>query len=184
MRVSAANIETLVLDNLERHFRQPIGEKQEHLNNLLSELERVVLKPDAIVLHLMPHSSNEGALEEARFLSVPWTPQTFIATKGIARNLPEEPSTSNRDDREALLTAIAKARSWIQQLSAGGIAVGDISKQEGKSERQIRLLLPLAFLAPDMVSVIYRGAIRSGMTVTSLAQSLPSSWTTQAQMFC
>jgi hypothetical protein len=47
--------------------------------------------------------------------------------------------------RHVLLTAIAKARAWIADLAEGRAAsFAEIAKHEGKVERHIRLLAPLA----------------------------------------
>lgn len=49
------------------------------------------------------------------------------------------------DDRAAMLTAIAKARMWIDDLASGRTAsLIDIAAREGKVERHIRLLTALA----------------------------------------
>jgi hypothetical protein len=51
--------------------------------------------------------------------------------------------------REALLIAIAKARQWIDDLAHGRAAnFALIARWEGKVERHIRLLAPLAFVSP------------------------------------
>ena len=82
--------------------------------------------------------------------------------------------------RDSLLMAIAKARSWVDELAtgrAGSFAV--LARREGKVERHIRLLLPLAFLSPRIVSGLLDGTAPAGLTITALARALPCSWAEQ-----
>jgi site-specific DNA recombinase len=82
-------------------------------------------------------------------------------------------SASNRD---VLLAAIAKARSWIQGLAEGRIASFDeIAKREGKGERYIRLLAPLAFISPGVILDI-ADDVFPPITVTELAKAVPYAW--------
>ena len=80
--------------------------------------------------------------------------------------------------REALLIAIAKARQWIDDLaSAASFAV--IARREGKAERHIRLLAPLAFVSPRIVSALLDGTAQADLTLTKLARALPYCWAEQ-----
>ena len=82
--------------------------------------------------------------------------------------------------RETLLIAIAEARQWIDDLTHGrASSLAVIARREGKVERHIRLLLPLAFLSPRIVSGLLDGMAPAGLTVTALARALPWSWAEQ-----
>jgi hypothetical protein len=82
--------------------------------------------------------------------------------------------------REALLIAIAKARNWIDDLTYGRVAsFAAIARREGKVERHIRLLAPLAFLSPRIVSALLNGTASADLTLTELARALPYSWMEQ-----
>ena len=101
------------------------------------------------------------------------------AVKGIihvpAHNTPMKPSR-----RESLLMAIAKARSWVDELANGRVgSFAVLARREGKVERHIRLLLPLAFLSPRIVSGLLDGTAPAGLTITALARALPWSWAEQ-----
>jgi hypothetical protein len=92
-----------------------------------------------------------------------------------AHNTPIKPGR-----RETLLIAIAKARQWMDDLAHGRVAsFGVIAHREGKGERHIRLLAPLAFLAPRIVSTILDGTAPADLTLTTLARVLPYSWAEQ-----
>jgi hypothetical protein len=77
------------------------------------------------------------------------------------------------DERDVLLTAIAKARAWIDDIVEGRVAsFAEIARQEGKVERHIRLLAPLAFVPPQMILDIVNGVLPH-VTVTDLAKTTP-----------
>ena len=78
-----------------------------------------------------------------------------------AHNTPIKPGR-----REALLIAIAQAREWMDDLAHGRVAsFAAIACREGKVERHIRLLAPLAFLSPRVVSRLLDGTAPAGLTV-------------------
>jgi hypothetical protein len=84
------------------------------------------------------------------------------------------------DTRDALLTAIAKARSWIDDLVEGRVSsLADIAKLDNKVERHIRLLAPLAFVSPRIIAAIIDGSAPNSFTVTGLARRLCASWAGQ-----
>src|SRR5262249_1648197 len=82
--------------------------------------------------------------------------------------------------REALLIAIAKARQWIDDLAHGRAAsFAVIARREGKAERHIRLLAPLAFFSPRIVSALLDATAPADLTLTKLARALPYCWAEQ-----
>jgi site-specific DNA recombinase len=81
-----------------------------------------------------------------------------------------------------LLLAIAKARAWLDDLGEGRTAsFTEIATREGKVERHIRLLAPLAFVSPRIIAAIVDGTAPADLTVTGLAKALPFSWAEQEQ---
>jgi len=77
-----------------------------------------------------------------------------------------------------LLTAIAKARVWVTELVKGRTgSFTEIARREGKVERHIRLLAPLAFVSPKIVASI--ADIDPCPCVTDLAKALAFSWRRQ-----
>ena len=83
-----------------------------------------------------------------------------------------------------LLIAIARARSWMNDLSEGRVnSFEAIARSENKVERHIRRLIPLAFVSPRIVEAIANGSAPADLTVTSLTSALPRSWTKQGEKF-
>jgi site-specific DNA recombinase len=78
------------------------------------------------------------------------------------------------------LTAIATARQWVDELAHGRAAtLAVIARREGIIERHVRLLLPLAFVSPRILSALLDGTAPANLTVTTLARALPWSWAEQ-----
>src|SRR5207248_8810354 len=112
-------------------------------------------------------------------IAIPWTGPVSATVKGIA-HVPAHNTPIRPDRREALLIAIAKARKWVDDLAHGRAAsFAVLARCEGKLERHIRLLAPLAFLSPRIVSALLDGSAPAGLTVRALARALPLSWAEQ-----
>jgi site-specific DNA recombinase len=88
------------------------------------------------------------------------------------------------DTREALLTAIGKARRWLDDLvNRQAASFAEIAKREDRVERHVRFLASLAFLSPRIIRAIIDGNAPPGLTVTGLAKTLPYSWAEQERRF-
>jgi hypothetical protein len=193
-RVPAAELEALVLAALRHQLQasgaepQPTADSDRDL--IERHVERITLTPEHIKLQMRSISDardavtvaedpGHDAIEDLRMpttIAIPWTGPVPAAVKGIvhvpAHNTPITPSR-----RETLLTAIAKARPWVDEMAQGRTATfAQIARREGKVERHIRLLAPLAFLSPRIVAVIMDGTAPADLTAISLARALPHSW--------
>jgi hypothetical protein len=112
-------------------------------------------------------------------ITLPWTAPSFAAVKGIIHD-PSEKPTMKSESRDALPTAIAKTRKWIDDIRLGHFAsFAEIAEREAVGERHIRLLAPFAFLSPGIIAAIVDGKASADLTVTSLAKALPYSWAEQ-----
>ncbi|MGH7122234.1 MAG: hypothetical protein ACREFP_25115 [Acetobacteraceae bacterium] len=96
-------------------------------------------------------------------------------------------STSSRHDqrpiraetRAKLVTAIAKARLWLDELIAGTVEdAKQIAEREKCSIRQANRTITLAFLAPRLVQAAVDGRLPRGIGVASL-RDFPVEWTRQ-----
>jgi site-specific DNA recombinase len=112
-------------------------------------------------------------------LQLPWTPTSASARKGIAWK-PSAQANLDPARSDILLTAIARARSWMNDLSEGRVnSFEEIARSENKVERHIRHLAPLAFVSPRIVEAIANGSAPADLTVTRLARGLPHGWAAQ-----
>jgi DNA invertase Pin-like site-specific DNA recombinase len=195
-RVPAAEIEALVIGALRNHLPASGTEAQSVPDNerelIERHVERVTLTPKHIKLQLRQcadvpdeigahdHASDNAAGDSrVTTTTIPWTSPVPAALKGIihvpAHNTPMKPSR-----RDALLIAIAKARKWVDDLANGRAAgFATIARRECKVERHVRLLAPLAFVSPRIVSALLDGTAPPDLTLTVLARALPYSWVEQ-----
>jgi site-specific DNA recombinase len=195
-RVPAAEIEKIVLDSVHNHWAL-MGETQAPTTITDRDLidrfvHSVTVNPQALVLQLIV-ISQASADTEARetneqrpssspttaVISLPWTAPSFAAVKGIV-HAPSAKSELKPECRDALLTAIAKARRWIDDIRLGRVAsFVDIAKREDQGERHIRLLVALAFVSPRIIAAIVDDTAPADLTVTGLARALSHSWAEQ-----
>ncbi|HTF42574.1 MAG TPA: recombinase family protein [Terriglobales bacterium] len=176
-RVPAAEIETLVTDALRSLDRADDCSAQDGEWSP-PQLARVVITSDAIKLHTAGQQDQTGGQQEIQVLTIPWTPRKLMAEKGVSGSQAGNNPTGIKN-REAPLTAIARARVWVDDLIADRTTISDIAKREGKGERHIRLLLPLAFASPVVVETIAGGAAPRCLTITLLSQKMSNSWRAQ-----
>jgi hypothetical protein len=198
-RVPADEIEALVLAALRQHLQasgvEPPPTADSDRDLVERHIERITLTAKHIKLQMRLSSDAAGAVtvpEEAgpdaigdlhvETITIPWTGPIAAAVKGIvhvpAHNTPITPSR-----RETLLIMIAKARQWVDDLAQGRTATfAQIARREGKVERHVRLLAPLAFLSPRIVAAIIDGTAPANLTATSLARALPHSWAEQERL--
>ncbi len=135
-------------------------------------VERIIVSTRAIQIFLVHEPSSS---QTPPVINIPWTPVKMALARGVIDSaLANRPT--NVGNRDALLLAIAKARAWIADLTEGRAnSLADIAKREGKVERHIRLLAPLAFVSPDTISDIIDGT-SPPMGVTELAKNAAYSW--------
>jgi site-specific DNA recombinase len=154
---------------------------------IASHVRRITVQSGTIEIQLVSrnpcederreHDLSDRAKDRSN-LVVPWPTTAPTSVKGILDS--SSPTVALSANRDRLLTAIARARAWAQDLIDGRAAsFAEIAKREGKVERHIRLLAPLAFVSPRFVSESIDGAVPPDLTVTGLAQGLAYSWTKQ-----
>jgi site-specific DNA recombinase len=195
-RVPAPDIEKLVLDGV-RKRRAAIGEAEHPAaiddRDLIERyVDSVIVKPQALEVRMVLTNEASAQTEEPSIndlarqlrtvqITLAWTCPSFAAVKGIV-HAPTSKPAMKPESRDALLTAIVKARRWIDDIWLGRIAsFAEIAKREAQGERHIRLLAPLAFVSPRITAAIADGTVPADLTVTGLAKALPYSWAEQEQ---
>jgi site-specific DNA recombinase len=185
-RIPAVEIEDLVLRavrlNLSSRDPENVPSDQQAI---VAQIDKITAKRDAIEIQLLEGgatSANSGSASSAgtSMISIPWTASTFVAVKGIVQAPQTDGPALNPDKRDVLLNAIAKSRRWIDDITSGRVkSFADIATKEKNVERHIRLLAPLAFVAPSLVQSIIDGIAPANVTVTELAKSSVHSWRNQ-----
>ena len=93
----------------------------------------------------------------------------------------EKDSSDARVD-PALVKAIVRGRQWFEQLARGRArSFAEIAQAEGVTDRYVAHLIPLAFLAPDIVARVLSGTQPVDLTTEELTKriDLPLAWTEQ-----
>ena len=83
---------------------------------------------------------------------------------------------------KATLKAVARAYTWLEQLQAGRARdLNAIAVREGLAPSYVRDHLPLAFLAPSIVTAILEGRQPKDLSLNQLMcrAELSSNWTAQ-----
>lgn len=78
-----------------------------------------------------------------------------------------------------LIKAIARARIWFEELQSGTAkSLQDIAARYEVSDGYVSHLLPLAFLAPDIVEAIVAGQQPADLTTDALIKriNIPADW--------
>jgi hypothetical protein len=144
---------------------------------LEAHIDKVIIHPEAVEVGLWPAhkpgNRDSGSPEPLEIISLPWVRRSNVAAKGVAyatANL----GVADPKARDTALAAIGKAHLWLEEI-LGGSTFAEIAKREAKGERQIRLLLPLAFAPPATVRGLIDGTAAPG-TVTEMAKTVPLIW--------
>ena len=203
-RVAAPEVEERVMEAIRRRANYTSLQKDEMTDRALLETyaNRVVLHSDKIEIRLRgiestparasdpashgqvssrseSETEHSGPDESGDVLLIPWVRTPGGARRGVASEPANRPLLDPRT-RAALLLAIGKARSWVDDLASGRtVSFTEIASREGKVERHIRLLAPLAFVSPKIIAAIVDGTAPRNLTITSLARGLPHSWAEQ-----
>lgn len=154
-RVPAAALERQVLDAI-----RPEAEDRLSAADLATAIRRVDLAPTTIRIAI-------GMPDGQRLVETAWQAATVRRHREIVRLAgatgPAAPMRS--ETRATLLTAIARARRWSDELARGTVASTDaLATREGCSRRQITATLSLAQLAPDIVEAAIAGRLPHGIT--------------------
>jgi hypothetical protein len=88
---------------------------------------------------------------------------------------------SPSEARARLIAAIARGRRWLDQIMEGAIPdLAAIATREDLSEKTVRSVLSLSFLAPDIVQAAIDGRLPRGFGISQLTD-LPIAWEAQRQ---
>ena len=166
-RVAANEIERRVRDALSAGERRPANHTD---SDLRDRIDRVVLSATEVTILLASRS------EPCDPIRVAWTPPR--STRHHAVIPVAQPATSplahqrrsmKGEQRAKIVVAIAKARRWRDQIVSGDLTDLDaLAVREGRGGRSIRMMLSLAFLAPDIVEAAVDGSLPPGLNLTDL----------------
>ncbi|MCB4803397.1 DNA invertase Pin-like site-specific DNA recombinase [Methylobacterium brachiatum] len=155
-------------------------------------LERVVVRTDALVITLRADAASadgDGADAQADEIVVPWSSQrrssraAVLAPEARAAHPSRARQPMPEDVRRQLLVSIARARAWTEALASGRATdTAMLAARAGCSERHVRMLLPLAALAPDIVEAAIEGRLAAGYGAARLCRGLSAVWAEQRKL--
>jgi hypothetical protein len=97
----------------------------------------------------------------------------------------DEDRTSPSVPDHRLTALVAQARSWFAELESCAVrSVHDLASRHRIDRGDVSRILPLAFLAPDIVQAILDGHQPVDLTTARLKRlrDLPASWTRQRRL--
>jgi site-specific DNA recombinase len=193
-RVPAIQLEKLVVEAI-RAKAWPDTEPKGGLSDravIDRYVARIIVRPDSIDIEsreptsapapsLVTEAPDTASVVAASstcttVISLPWSAPAFASVKGVLHQ-PDAKPTLKGETRDGILLAVAKSRSWIDDIASGRVqSFAEIAEREGKVERHIRLLTPLAFIPPRTLAAIIDRSAPHDATVTALAQAVPYRW--------
>jgi site-specific DNA recombinase len=82
----------------------------------------------------------------------------------------------------SLVRAMVRAHSWIDQIRKGEVPNQQaIAEQTGLDMRYVSRLMPLAFLAPDLMEAILEGKQAAHLTLDACVKDLSTDWVLQRE---
>ena len=86
--------------------------------------------------------------------------------------------------QKPLAVAVARAHRWKDLLAKGVFAtMNELADRLELDRAYIRRLMNLTLLAPDLVEAILRGDEPSGLSLTTLVETIPVGWEEQRRVF-
>ena len=175
-RVVAALREAGILDDVAGDLRETIQDV----------VDRITVSNSAISITLQADANANASPEP---IQLAWTPPNHRRRRSMTapdgEQEPTAPPSRSRIRAEArarLLTATAIGRAWLDQLVQGDVPdLAAIAARENRSERSVRMILSLAFLAPDIVKAAIDGTLPRGHGLSTLTD-LPIDWAGQRKV--
>lgn len=186
-RVAAPEVEALVMDALREHAGAAKGQignataPEQHLID--AHVKRIVVSRDSVAITFkgIEGSEDSGTVIKP-LVRANRTPRREIVPGSAEASNPERGMRSENHRR--LVTMIAKARRWTADLVSGAVAdTASLAARENCSERHIRMVLPLAFLAPDIVTAALANRLPPRISISKIWSDLPLDWSEQRALF-
>ena len=147
---------------------------------LAALVSRIEVQRTQLIMSLNPTDRST----EAATLSIPWQkPPSKRFRKILVPHgaTPEDIRPDRAERRLRLITAIARARRWLDEIVSGSITdAAQLARREQCTMRQITLTLSLAFLAPQLVKAAVEGRLPRGINIERLRDP-DADWSRQLQ---
>jgi site-specific DNA recombinase len=146
-------------------FRRRLGSETERDGALAILIDRVELGPNILRLVIALQSFADVNEELAKDIPL------RIKRRGVEMRLviaSDHPAAAKADP--TLLKEIGRAHRCFEALLTGKASIAELARREGVDDRYISCVLPLAFLAPEIVQAITQGTQPVDLNATKLVR--------------
>jgi hypothetical protein len=126
-------------------------------------------------------SDANSHLDRHQIITVLWVKPVQTRVRQIlgVSNVQQSSRPLKSETRVRILTGIAQGRSWLADLTSGKVYdITTLAQLNDRSEKSVRSLLSLAFLAPDIVEAAITNQLPRGLGISDLTD-LPADWIEQ-----
>lgn len=191
-RISAGMLEQFLADRLAPMLSSAHRSDDDDIGRVVSALRRVTLGEDQIVVQVIDAAVSPDASDRLQIDSTEEGVRSLRLAFHMRRRQgamilePADgaPTPAARLDR-ALVRAVVLARIWAAQLERGEVeSIKALAQRERLCNHYTTRLLPLAYLAPDLVTQILEGRQPRTASLGALtAEPLPVDWEAQRRRF-
>lgn len=145
-------------------------------------IQRVELRQDGIQIRLSLASLVSPSTNGEDIIIIRDTPMQIKRRGHEMRLVIEGGMTATASIDSTLTNAIARAHVWSEALLSGSIAsMAEIASRNNVSDSYVKKIMPLAFLAPDIVEAIMAGKQPAHLTTQMLIRQvdIPIDWQEQ-----
>jgi hypothetical protein len=186
-RIAAAMLDEIVVNQVSQRLRSSWRSDDEHSHRVRSALKRVVVGHDRIVITLDSAACHpelaSGANDDTVTIDVRINLQRRNGAVLVTPS--DQPTQAPRRIDHHLVRSLCLAREWRRRLESGEVSsTRELARRENLCHRHTGRVLPLAFLAPDLVARIIEGRQPRGLTLQTLTEKpLPRLWDDQRRLF-
>jgi hypothetical protein len=189
-RISAGVMERFLVERLESTLSAGWQPSDDPARRVALAIQRITLSSDQLVAAMhrdaLRHDAATGVEDDEPGLVTLRLPFHMHRRQGalILEPAGAAATPAAKVDR-ALVRAVVLARRWGTELESGAVAsVTALADREGLCKHYTARMLPLAYLAPDLVEQILSGRQPRALTLGALtAAPLPSDWVRQRALF-
>ena len=192
-RIASDAIESVVLEALASFPPAPTGKPTNEAEacaagdsrpsgrvRIEKTIERIVISDKSVEIRWIELADT---IADQPTTMIPWSPQTFFRKREIIQPADRDGAALplRAETRDRLIGNVAKARRWLAEIKATQTTdIDAIAVRENTSPRSARMILSLAFLAPDIVKAAVNGTLPRGFGAARLTD-LPAAWSEQHQ---
>jgi DNA invertase Pin-like site-specific DNA recombinase len=189
-RIAAGVLEEFMVERIEPMLGPAWRPGEAAADRVFDAVSSAMLSEDQIVVRLSEAALSSDTLASTEVARdeggacVTRAPFHMHRRQGALILLPadEAAAPAAKVDR-ALVRAMALARSWSSELESGRVgSISALAQRENLCSHYTARLLPLAYLAPDLVEKILEGRQPRAASLGALtAEALPLDWTAQRE---